>query len=107
MTVIETAGKLVLTSGSTTLSLDTQRDQGTFQRKILGWRMKPTEAPISEIVDVKVGAAIDRASGVEFCSTALVFRSGVAWALPAADRSEAEANARSIRHFLQIGKGSN
>ena len=48
--------------------------------------MKPIEAPLSDISDVTIDTAVDRASGVEVCHTMLVRSTGEAWALPAADK---------------------
>ena len=63
-------------------------------------RRKPIEAPLSDVSDVTVDTAVDRASGVEVCHTMLVRRTGEAWALPAADKKDAEINASAIRDFL-------
>jgi hypothetical protein len=43
-----------------------------LQRKLLIWRLKPIEAPLSDVSDVTVDTAVDRASGVEVCHTMLV-----------------------------------
>ena len=90
--------QLVLKSGSTTLTLD--KDAGKATLQVLIWRLKPIEAPLSDVSDVTVDTAVDRASGVEVCHTMLVRRTGEAWALPAADKKDAEINASAIRDFL-------
>jgi hypothetical protein len=95
-----TPRQLVLKSGSTTLTLDKDAGKATLQRKLLIWRLKPIEAPLSDISDVTVDAAVDRASGVEVCHTMLIRRTGQAWAMPAADKKDAEINASAIRDFL-------
>jgi hypothetical protein len=95
-----TSRRLVLKSGSTTLTLDKDAGKLSMQRKLLIWRMKPIEAPLSDISDVTVDTAVDRASGVEICHTMLIRRTGEAWALPATDKKEAEINASAIRNFL-------
>ena len=95
-----TPRQLVLKSGSTTLTLDKDAGKATLQRKLLIWRLKPIEAPLSDVFDVTVDTAVDRASGVEVCHTMLVRRTGEAWALPAADKKDAEINASAIRDFL-------
>jgi hypothetical protein len=95
-----TPRQLVLKSGSTTLTLDKDAGKSTSQRKLLIWRMKPIEAPLSDVSDVTVDTAVDRASGVEVCHTMLVRRTGEAWTLPAADKKDAEINASAIRDFL-------
>jgi hypothetical protein len=95
-----TSRRLVLKSGSTTLTLDKNAGKVSMQRKLLIWRMKPIEAPLSDVSDVTVDTAVDRASGVEICHTMLIRRTGEAWALPAGDKKEAEINASAIRDFL-------
>jgi hypothetical protein len=95
-----TSRRLVLQSGSTTLTLDKDAGRASMQRKLLIWRLKPIEAPLSDVSDVTVDTAVDRASGVEVCHTMLIRRNGEAWALPAADKTDAEINASAIRDFL-------
>jgi hypothetical protein len=95
-----TPRRLVLKSGSTALMLDKDAGKVSLQRKLLIWRLKPVEAPLSDVSDVTVDTAIDRASGVEVCHTMLIWRTGEAWALPAADKKDAEINASAIRDFL-------
>jgi hypothetical protein len=93
-----TPRQMVLKSGSTTLTLD--KDAGKATLQLLIWRLKPIEAPLSDVSDVTIDTAVDRASGVEVCHTMLVRRTGEAWALPAADKKDAEINASAIRDFL-------
>lgn len=97
-----TPRRLVLQSGSSTLTLDKEAGKASLQRKLLLWKLKPVEAPLSELADVTVDAAIDRASGVEICHTMLTTRAGAGWALPAADKKEAQTNAAAIRSFLGL-----
>ncbi len=94
--------RLVLRSGSTTLTLDRSMGRATLQRKLLFWPLKPAEHPLSEVTDVATDVAVDRASGVEVCNTMLVMRGGEGWALPASDKKDAEASARAIREFLDF-----
>jgi len=63
------------------------------------------EAPLSDVHPQRQGTevtdtAVDRASGVEICHTMLIRRTGQAWAMPAADKKDAEINASAIRDFL-------
>jgi hypothetical protein len=103
MSVIEsTPRRLVLMSGSTSLTLDKDADKATLQRKLLFWKLRPVEAPLSEIADVTIDKAVDRASGVEMYSTTLVTRAGAGWALSAENKSGAEQNAAAIREFLGL-----
>jgi hypothetical protein len=97
-----TSHRLVLKSGSTTLTLDKTADKVVLQRKILLWGLKPVEASISEISDITIDTTVDRASGVEVCHTMLIMRGGKGWAFPAGDKTEAETNAAAMRQFLAI-----
>jgi hypothetical protein len=98
-----TPQRLVAKSGSTTLTLSKEAGQATLQRKLLFWNLKPAQAPLSDIVDVTLDAAVDRASGVEVCSTMLVMRTGAAWAMPCSDKADGQATADAIRAFLGLG----
>jgi hypothetical protein len=97
-----TSHRLVLKSGSTTLTLDKTADKAVLQRKILLWGLKPVEASLSEISDITIDTAVDRASGVEVCHTMLIMRGGTGWSFPAGDKTEAETNAAAMRNFLAI-----
>ena len=103
MPVTESApNRLVLKSGSTTLTLDKDAGQAALQRKIVFWGLKPLEAPLSQITDVNADMAVDRASGVDIWHTMLVLHTGEAWAFPAADKQEAHDNVITIRKFLDL-----
>jgi hypothetical protein len=103
MPVIEnTARLLVMKSGSTTLTLDRDAGKATLQRKFLMWQLKPAEAALSEVAQVTVDSAVDRASGVEVCHTMLVMRTGKGWAFPAANRQDAQTQATAILAFLGL-----
>jgi hypothetical protein len=103
MAIVEsTSQRLVLQSGSTTLTLDREARKLSLQRKILLWQKKPLETALSEVTDVSVDTAVDRASGVEICHTMVVFRDGQGWALGAADKTEAQAHAAAIREFIGL-----
>lgn len=103
MPILEsTPQRLVLQAGSTTLTLDKTAGTGCLQRKMLFWKMKPLEHALADVSDVTVDAAVDRASGVEVCHTMLVMRSGEGWALPAADKKDAEATTATVRGFLGL-----
>jgi hypothetical protein len=103
MAIVEnTPERLILKCGSTTLTLTKGDGRAALQRKILFWSLKPTETPLSDITDVHIDAAIDRASGVEVCTATLVMRTGSAWAFPTADRKDAETGVAAIRNFLGL-----
>ena len=97
----ETPRQLVLKSGSTTLTLDKDAGKATLQRKLLIWRLKPIEAPPSDISDVTSIPPSTALRASRLCHTMLVRSSnGEAWALPAADKKDAGINASAIRDFL-------
>jgi hypothetical protein len=96
-----TPERLVMRSGSTTLTLDKTAGTALLARKVLMFSKKPVEAKLSEIADATVDAGIDRASGVEVCSMMVVLRSGAAWAVPAADRKDAEKAAQAVKDFVR------
>ena len=97
-----TPRRLVLTSGSTTLTLDKDASKASLQRKLLFWNLKPTELPLSEFSSVALDKAVDRASGVEIFHAMLVTRGGAAWAFPANDKADAEKNIAALRDFLAL-----
>jgi hypothetical protein len=100
-----TQTRLLIKSGSTTLTLDKSSGKITLQRRLLLWQQKPLEKPLSDVVSVSVDAAVDRASGVEVCHTMVIFQAGDAWALPAANKNEAQGNAIAIRDLLHVPLG--
>ena len=103
MPILEsTLERLVLQSGSTTLILDKNADAARLQRKMLFWKLKPVEHALSDFCDVKIDAAVDRASGVEVCHTMLITHAGEGWALPAADKKDAESTTAAVRSFLNL-----
>jgi len=100
ITIEQSPQRLVLRSGSTTVSLDKDTNKAVMARKLLLWARKPLERPLSDVARVTVDANVDRASGVELCSTMLVMNDGSAWALPHTDRMNATAAADAAREFL-------
>jgi hypothetical protein len=97
-----TPSRLVLASGSTTLTLDKDAGKASLQRKMLFWNLKPAELPLSEFSSVALDKAVDRASGVEIFHSMLVTRGGAAWAFPANDKAEAEKNMAALQEFLSL-----
>jgi hypothetical protein len=94
--------RLVLTSGSTSLTLDKDASKATLQRKLLFWKLKPVEAPLSDIVDVTADKMVDRASSIETYSTMLVTRTGAGWSLAATSKADAEKSTLTVRNFLGL-----
>jgi len=98
----KTAKRLVLQSGSTTLILDKDAGTAQMQRKLLMFKLKPLQAPLSEVANFEVDAGMDRASGIEVCNTMLITKDGSAWAVPAADKKDAQATAATLKEFLGL-----
>ena len=94
MPVTENAPRqLVLKSALTTLTINKDAGKAILQRKFLMWGLKPVEAQLSNIANVTVDTAVDRASSVEVCHAMVVMRTGEAWALPAVDKQDAQRKA--------------
>ena len=105
MTTIERdQQRLVLQSGSTTLTLDKNAGKAIKQRKLLFWMRKPIERSISEIANARVNANVDPASGAEICNTMLVMHDGGAWVISARDKQDATAAVAAIHDFLGATK---
>ncbi len=103
MPVVEsTPRRLVLTSGSISLTLDKDSNKAALRRKWLFWKLKPIEVALSEIGEVTVDKAVDRASGIEMFSTMVVTRGGTGWALSADSKIDADKNTAAIREFLGL-----
>ena len=98
----QTPKRLVLTSGSTTLTLRKETGKATLQSKLLFWNLRPTEALLSDIIDVTVDSRKDPASGVDVCSKVLAMRTGLGWAFPCSDKEDARRNASAIREFVGL-----
>lgn len=97
-----TPQRLILVSGSTTLTLDKESAKATLQRKMLFWKLRPTELPLSDFSSIALDKAVDRASGVEIYHSMLITRGGAAWAFPARDKQDAEKNIAVLREFLAL-----
>jgi hypothetical protein len=93
---------LELRSGGTTLTLDKSDGKAVLQRKFLFVKMKPAEMSLSDVADVTLDVAFDGASGIEMCNAMLVSREGSAFAVPAADKADAEKTATAMRDFLGL-----
>jgi hypothetical protein len=103
MPVIQSSpNRLVLKSGSTTMTLDKGTERANLQRKIVIWRLKPSGTSLSQIANVSTDKGVDRASGVENWHTMLVLHTGEGLAFPAANIQEAEGNVTAIRQFLNL-----
>jgi len=103
MPIVEsTAKRLVLQSGSTTLTLDKDAGKMALQQKILFWKPKPAEAALADVADIKLETVVDPASGAELHHTMLVMKGGQGWSLRARDKKEADANIAKLRDFIGV-----
>ena len=106
MAIVEnTAKKLVLKSGSTTLSLDGAAEQITLESKVLFWKRAPAHAAFKDVAEVKIEQNHDGASGADIYGTMLVMKSGGAWSVPTDDRKQADAQVAAIRKFIGMPAG--
>jgi hypothetical protein len=103
MPILEnTPTRLSIKSGATILTLNKNNGKVVLQRKLIFWQRKPIEKALSEIASISVDAGVDRASGVEICHTMVILTTGDAWALPAADKNEAQVNAIFSTYRLEV-----
>jgi hypothetical protein len=102
--IVESASqRMVLKSGSTSVTLDKAAGTATLQRKLFFVSLKPVEQPLSEIADVTLDTVVDPASHAEIDHAMLKLRSGGGWALAADDKKSAQAAVTAIRGFLGMG----
>ena len=89
-------------TGSISSSFPTTRGsrQGNTSAKFLFWKLKPTEARLSDISDLTIDAVPDRASGGAAYYITLDLRNGAGWLFRAADKDDAESIAAAVRIFL-------
>jgi hypothetical protein len=100
--IVETPGKLVLTSGSTTLTLDKEARKATLQQKVLLWNKKPIEFEISDIKDIAVKSEKDGLSGAEIHHSVLLRRSGEITVLTTEEAKDANATVNKLRNFVGL-----
>jgi hypothetical protein len=97
-----TSGKLVLTVGSTTLTLDKGVGKATLQQKILLWNRKPVEFPLTDIDDISVRSVKDNLSGAAIHHSVLHRRSGEITVLTTEDEKGATATVEKLRNFVGL-----
>ena len=98
-----TPRRLVLASGSTTLTLDKDAGKASLQRKMLFWNLKPTELPLSEFSSVDVG----QGGGSRVRCRDFPFHAGHAGrgrlgVSRQMTKPEAEKNIAALREFLAL-----
>jgi hypothetical protein len=102
ITVESTPQRLVLRSGSTTITLDKSAGRAILERKLLIWARKPVEHPLASVTQAKVITNVDPASKAEICSALLTVREGGGWVLSARDKQDATAAVAAAREFLGL-----
>jgi len=103
MPILEnTPRRLVLRSGSNTLTLDKDSGTASLGRKMLFWNLKPVAHQLSDIAEVKLDSVKDPVSGAQIHHTMLVTRDGGAWAFAEAEKQDAEASIAAVRGFLGL-----
>ena len=104
-----TSQRLVLVSGSTTLTLDKDARKACLQRKLLFWKLKPTELPLSDFSSIALDKAVDRGFGCRDLSHHADHAGRRRLGLPARDKQEARSrtpqrSARSLSCTLSNDK---
>jgi hypothetical protein len=98
----DTPRKLVLTEGSTTLTLDKESGMATLQQKVLLWSKKPVEFSLSEIDDIAVKSDKDGLSGAQIHHSVLHRRSGETTVLTTEEAKDATATVKKLREFVGL-----
>jgi len=97
-----TSRKLVLTQGSTTLTLDKDSGKATLQHKILFWNKTPVEFALAEIDDIAVKSDKDGLSGAMIYHSVLHRRTGETTVLTTEEAKDAEATVKELRSFVGL-----
>lgn len=97
-----TPSRLVLKDHSTTLTFDKTSGNATLQQKILLWKKKPVEFPLSEIDDIAVKSESDGLSGAPIYHSVMHRRSGEITVLTTEEARDAEATVRTLREFVGL-----
>lgn len=95
-----TPGKLVLKSGSTTLTLDKDTAKATLQQKMLLWNKKPVEFAFSDIDDISVRSETDGLSGATIHHSVLHRLSGEIAVLTTEEAEDAAKTVKKLREFV-------
>ena len=96
------ARKLVLKEGSTTLTLDKDSGKGTLQHKVLLWNKKPVEFALAEIDDIAVKSEQDGLSGAAIHHSVMHRRTGEITVLTTEEAKDAAATVKTLRDFVGI-----
>lgn len=97
-----TPKRLVLTSGSNTLTLDKNSGEATLQRKVLLFSKKPHSFPLADIDDVAVKSDTDGLSGASIHHSVMHRRNGEILVLTTEEAKDAAATVKALRAFLGL-----
>lgn len=98
----EAPRKLILKSGSTTLTFDKDSGKATLQQKMLLWHKKPVEFPLSEIDDIAVKSDVDGLSGASIHHSVMHRRSGEITVLTTEEAKDAAETVKKLRGFVGL-----
>jgi phosphatidate phosphatase PAH1 len=98
----KTAKKLVLQTGSTTLTLDKDAGKATLQKKLLLWNRKPVEFALSDIDDIAVKSEVDGASGATIHHSVVHRRTGEITVLTTEEAKDAAETVTRLRGFVGL-----
>jgi hypothetical protein len=97
-----TANTLILTSGTTTLTLDKSVGKAVLQQKLLLWSKKPVEFLLSDIDDIAVKTDVDGLSGATIHHSVLHRRSGEIAVLTTEEAKDAAETVKVLRDFVGL-----
>ena len=98
----KTANRLVVKSGSTSLTLDKGTGKAVLQTKLLLWSKKPVEFALSDIDDIAVKTDVDGMSGATIHHSVLHRRSGEIAVLTTEEAKHAAETVRVLRNFVGL-----
>ncbi|WP_065754158.1 hypothetical protein [Bradyrhizobium paxllaeri] len=102
ISIEETSSKLVLKTGSTTLTFDKASGKATLQKKMLLWNKKPVEFALSEIDDIAVKSDVDGLSGAAIHHSVMHRRSGEITVLTTEEANDAAETVKKLRGFVGL-----
>ena len=85
---------------STTLTLDKASGNATLQQKLLLWRKRPVEFPLSDIDDIAVKSDQDPMSGASIHHSVIHRRTGEIAVLTTEEASDAAETVKKLRAFV-------
>ena len=103
ISIQEDPSKLVLKTGSTTLTFDKASGKATLQKKmLLLWNKTPVEFPLSEIDDIAVKSDVDGLSGASIHHSVMHRRNGEITVLTTEEAKDAAETVKKLRGFVGL-----